>query len=114
MVCNTDGLDMELGDKVTELNIIAEQMQTAIAENSRTAIDQNEYERRYADLTERYNTIKSGFNLSRFYFKSVLKDESYIVLAIYHHFLHKAAPKSLIEFFYQSPLLFQRPDESLE
>ena len=30
MVCNTDGLDMELGDKVTELNIIAEQMQTAI------------------------------------------------------------------------------------
>ena len=38
----------------------------------------------------------------------------HIVLAIYHHFLHKAAPKSLIEFFYQSPLLFQRPDESLE
>ena len=62
MVCNTDGLDMELGDKVTELNIIAEQMQTAIAENSRTAIDQNEYERRYADLTERYNTIKSEYD----------------------------------------------------
>ena len=62
MVCNTDGLDMELGDKVTELNIIAEQMQTAIAENSRTAIDQNEYERRYADLTERYNTIKADYD----------------------------------------------------
>ena len=62
MVCNTDGLDMELGDKVTELNIIAEQMQTAIAENSRTAIDQNEYERRYADLTEKYNTIKSEYD----------------------------------------------------
>ena len=27
-------------------------MQIAIAENSRTALDQNEYERRYADLTE--------------------------------------------------------------
>ena len=37
-------------------------MQTAIAENSRTALDQNEYERRYADLTERYNTIKADYD----------------------------------------------------
>ena len=37
-------------------------MQTAIAENSRTALDQNEYERRYTDLTERYNTIKSEYD----------------------------------------------------
>ena len=26
------------------------------------ALDQNEYERRYADLTERYNTIKSEYD----------------------------------------------------
>ena len=58
--------------------------------------------------------VKSGFNLSRFYFKSVLEDEQYIVLGIYHHFLHQTAPKSLIEFFYQSTLLFQRTDESPE
>ena len=58
--------------------------------------------------------VKSRFNLSRFYFKSVLEDESYIVLGIYHHFLHKTAPKSLIEFFYQSNLLFQCTNESLE
>ena len=62
MVCNTDDLDKKLGDKVTELNIIAEQMQTTITENSRTALDQNEYERRYADLTERYNTIKVDYD----------------------------------------------------
>ena len=62
MVCNTDDLDKELGDKVAELNIIAEQMQTAIAENSRMALDQNEYERRYADLTERYNAIKADYD----------------------------------------------------
>ena len=62
MVCNTDDLDKELGDKVAELNIIAEQMQTAIAENSRMALDQNEYEKRYADLTERYNTIKADYD----------------------------------------------------
>lgn len=37
-------------------------MQTAIAENSRIALEQNEYERRYADLTERYNTIKADYD----------------------------------------------------
>lgn len=37
-------------------------MQTAIAENSRTALDKNEYERRYVDLTERYNTIKADYD----------------------------------------------------
>ena len=62
IVCNTDDLDKELGDKVAELNIIVEQMPTAIAENSRMALDQNEYERRYADLTERYNIIKSEYD----------------------------------------------------
>ena len=62
IVCNTDDLDKELGDKVAELNIIVEQMPTAIAENSRMALDQNEYERRYADLAERYNTIKSEYD----------------------------------------------------
>ena len=58
--------------------------------------------------------VKSGFNLSRFYFKSVLEDEQYIILGIYYHFLHQTAPKSLIEFFYQSTLFFQRTDESPE
>lgn len=37
-------------------------MQTAIAENSRTLLDKNEYERRYVDLTERYNTIKADYD----------------------------------------------------
>lgn len=36
-------------------------MQTAIAENSRTALDQSEYEERYSKLTERYNTIKARY-----------------------------------------------------
>ena len=62
IVCNTDDLDKELGDKVAELNISVEQMQTAIAENSRTALDQNGYNRRYVDLTEMYNTIKADYD----------------------------------------------------
>lgn len=57
--------------------------------------------------------VKSRFNLSRFYFKPVLEDESYIILGIYY-FLHKATPKTLIKFFYQSTLLLQCPDESLK
>ena len=37
-------------------------MQIAIAENSWTALDQNGYERRYADITEKHNTIKSEWD----------------------------------------------------
>ena len=49
-------------DCIAELNIISEQMQTAIAENSRVAIDQNEYEKRYAELTARYEKAKAKYD----------------------------------------------------
>ena len=62
IVCNTDELDKELGDCIAELNIIADQMQSAISENSRVALNQNEYEERYSELTERYNTIKARYD----------------------------------------------------
>lgn len=58
--------------------------------------------------------VSSKFNLSRFYFKSVLEDKSYIILNLYHYFLHKATLKFLVKFFYQSTLLFQCSDEPLE
>ena len=61
MVCNTDPLDRDLQDCIAELNIISEQMQTAIAENSRVAIDPNEYEKRYAELTARYEKAKAKY-----------------------------------------------------
>lgn len=38
-----------------------QQMQTAIAENSRTALEQNGY-RRYVDIIEMYNTIKADYD----------------------------------------------------
>ena len=38
MVCETDSLDRDLQDSITELNVISEQMQIAIAENSRVAL----------------------------------------------------------------------------
>ena len=62
MVCNTNELDKELGDCIAELNIITDQMQSAISENSRVALNQSEYEERYSELTERYNTIKARYD----------------------------------------------------
>lgn len=62
MVCNTDSPDRDLQDCIIEINIISEQMQTAIAENSRVAIDQGEYEKRYTELTARYEKAKAKYD----------------------------------------------------
>ena len=43
---------MDLQDSITELNIISEQMQIAIAENSRVALDQDEYENAMPNLRQ--------------------------------------------------------------
>ena len=62
MVCETDSLDRDLQDSIAELNIISEQMQIAIAENSRVALNQDEYEKHYAELTARYEKAKAGYD----------------------------------------------------
>ena len=62
MVCETDSLDRDLQDSIAELNIISEKMQIAIAENSRVALDQDEYEKRYAELTTRYEKAKAKYD----------------------------------------------------
>ena len=62
MFCNTDSLDAELDDAITEINIISEQMEIAIAENSRVALDQDEYEKRYKQLTDRYEKAKAKYD----------------------------------------------------
>lgn len=62
MVCSTDSLDAELDDAITEINIISEQMEIAIAENSRVALDQAEYEKRYKQLAERYEKAKAKYD----------------------------------------------------
>ena len=62
MVCSTDSLDAELDDAITEINIISEQMEIAIAANSRVALEQDEYEKRYKQLTERYEKAKAKYD----------------------------------------------------
>lgn len=37
-------------------------MQSVIAENNRAALDQKEYEKRFAALTERYSTTKATYD----------------------------------------------------
>ena len=61
MVCETDSLDRDLQDSITELNIISEQMQIAIAEmvnfpNIPASVTINEY----VDLAKVYSTPRSG------------------------------------------------------
>lgn len=62
LVCDTAALDKEVAECIVELNIISEQMQSAILENSRVALNQEEYEKSYATLTERYNATKEKYN----------------------------------------------------
>ena len=62
LVSDTTALEQQASDCIVELNIISEQMQSAIAENSRVALDQEEYERRFAALTERYNATKEHYD----------------------------------------------------
>ena len=62
MVCNTDALDRKQGECIIELNIIAEHMQNAIAENSQIALDQVEYEKRYSELKDRYEKAKAKYD----------------------------------------------------
>ena len=57
-----DALAGFLQDSIAELKIISEQMQVAIAENSRVALDQDEYEKRYAELTARYEKAKAKYD----------------------------------------------------
>lgn len=62
LVCSTANIEKEVEECIVELNIISEQMQSAIRENSRLALNQEEYEKRYAALTERYNATKEKYD----------------------------------------------------
>lgn len=46
-----------------ELEVVAEMIQNIINENAQTAIDQEEYQRKYDDLVERFDTTKSSLEL---------------------------------------------------
>ncbi len=62
MTCNTTELENIRDDRFEELNIISDKMQNAIAENSRVAMDQTEYLKRYDSLKNRYEEAKAEFD----------------------------------------------------
>ena len=62
MVCDTEELEKEQTGLIDDLNIITEQIEKAIAENSRVALDQTEYEERYSKLAKRYETTKAKYD----------------------------------------------------
>lgn len=61
IVGNTDELDRQADECLAELNIITQQMQEAISENSSKALNQKEYEKRYMALKCKYDAIKDKY-----------------------------------------------------
>ena len=52
-------LDNELADLTAEMNIASELMEKCIAENEHTALDQDDYQKRYNFLSARFDMAKS-------------------------------------------------------
>lgn len=61
-VCDTTELEKEQENAIKDLNIIAGQLQKAILENSTKEISQNEYEKAYKVLSEKYVAEKEKYD----------------------------------------------------
>lgn len=59
IIFDTSALEKEKIEPEAELNIVAEQVNECISENTRKAQNQDKYEIRYTSLVNRFNTIKS-------------------------------------------------------
>ena len=61
-LCVTDTLEEEKHRLEDEMAVLAEMTQNIIAENARVAQDQEEYQKRYDGLVERYDTAKARYD----------------------------------------------------
>jgi len=61
-IFDTAPLEAERDALHSEMATLSETMQKAIAENARIAQDQCEYQKRYAELVEQFETAKARFN----------------------------------------------------
>ncbi len=57
---NTDDLENKKAELQNELEIVADLIQDIINENAHTALDQDEYQRKYNDLVEKFDITKSN------------------------------------------------------
>lgn len=58
MISDTDNLEKELETVTEEMSVLVEMTQSIIAENARTVLDQENYEKRYNSLVDRYEEKK--------------------------------------------------------
>lgn len=61
-LCVTDDLQEEKGKLEEEMAVLVEMTQTIVAENARIAQDQDEYQKRYDGLVQRYDTTKARYD----------------------------------------------------
>ncbi len=61
-LCDTSELEQEKASLGQELAVLVEMTQNCIAENTRIAQDQGEYQKRYNGLVERYEKAKARFD----------------------------------------------------
>ena len=61
-VLSTKVLEKERDELLQEINVLTEMIQKSIYENARIAQDQDEYQRNYESLTERYDAAKERYN----------------------------------------------------
>ena len=61
-LCGTEELEEEKHRLEEEMNVVADMSQNAIAENARVAQDQNEYQKRYNSLMERYEKATNRYD----------------------------------------------------
>ena len=61
-ICDTADLTEEQDKLCSEMEIVVELTQSCVAENARTAQNQEEYQKRYDGLVERYEKVKSRYD----------------------------------------------------
>ena len=61
-LCDTTALTEEKGKLQQELAVLVEMTEKAVRENARIAQDQEEYQRHYNSLVERYDAAKARFD----------------------------------------------------
>lgn len=61
-VCDTTALEEEQDKLRSEMEIVVELTQSCVAENARTAQNQENYQKRYDGLLERYEKVRSRYD----------------------------------------------------
>ena len=61
-VCDVTALEQEQDKLRSEMEIVVELTQSCVAENARTAQNQEDYQKRYDGLVERYEKVKTRYD----------------------------------------------------